>query len=293
MIAPHDEQPQSGGDPGFFDSVTIDFCEGRHELFGLVRLTRLPGAGRASALALLFTGRELTARHVTERERNIDSWERAALDGAWMVTDVPLARWRAGYSAGGAGLELEANASSAPVDLDEEATSGVARTAGIHRYEQICEIRGKATVRGRELSIRCPGRRHHSWGAHDWAELERWRSLYAAPDADGAVTVLSALPAGSAGHGDELRGAYLLTGQDSPVPFEEVRISTVYGSDQLPDKAGLELFMPGDEYPSRVSGESVCGASVELGVQSVSVSFFRWSVDGRPALGVYETVHQR
>jgi hypothetical protein len=293
VIAAEHEQVQGGDGPGFLDSVAIDFCDGKRDLFGHLRLTRLPESGRASALALLFSRGEVAARQVVHVERNLDSWERAELEGSWITTEAPLARWKAGFVDQAAGFELEAQASSAPIELGNEATAGAARTAGLHRYEQLCEVQGKATVRGRELALRCRGRRQHFWGAYDWERLERWRSLYAVGNGDAGVTVVSARPAGSAGHGDELQGAFLVTGFDKPVPFEEVRISTVFTSDHLPGKAGVELFMEGDEYPSRVSGEALCGTSVELGEEAVSLSFFRWSIDGREALGAYESVHRK
>ena len=44
-----------------------------------------------------------------------------------------------------------------------------------------------------------------------------------------------------------------------------MRLSTIYGPDGLPRIAGAELYRPGDEFPSRLSGEAVSGSVLELG----------------------------
>jgi hypothetical protein len=292
VITPEHEQAQSDAGPGFFDAVSIDFCDAEHELFGLLRIARLPGQERTSALALFFAHGELLSSHSAETQSSLGDWRQAEVDGISATTEDPLERWRAVLVDGDNGFELEARAVSTPLDLNE-ADAAVADVAGVDRYEQICTIDGKARVNRRSLAIQCLGRRQHAWGAHDWERMERWRSIYAASEARG-VSVVSARPAGSAGHGDELRSAQLVAGGERPLAFEEVRISTVYGNDRLPAKAGLELFMPENEYPKRVSGHALCGTTVDAGAQSVqSVCFFRWSLDGEPALGAYETLESR
>ena len=59
-------------------------------------------------------------------------------------------------------------------------------------------------------------------------------------------------------------------GSDGPAPYEEVRLSTIYGADGLPRKAGAELYRPGDELPARLSGEAVLGAVLGGAVRSAS-----------------------
>jgi hypothetical protein len=230
-------------------------------------------------------------RKVLVVERKLESWESAELEGMKLTTSTPLARWNATLEDGDASLELEVDATSEPLDLSETpAGAPVARAAGVIGYQQLCRVRGTATVQGKGRPLSCAGRRSHCWGAHDWQRLERWRTLYAASDAGRAVTVTGALPAGSAGHGDELRAGRLLVEEEEPLAFEEVRVSTVYGADQLPAKAGLELFTPGQEFPSRVTGEALCGSSLALADQRLAISFFRWSIDGKAALGCYESI---
>jgi hypothetical protein len=293
MITAEHEQPQSGAEAGFFDAVSIDFCDAEHELFGLVRIACLPAQERTSALGLLFARGQLAGRRSAETTRSLGDWRRAEVDGVSTTIEDALERWRAVLLDGDTGFELEARAASSPLDLNEAEAGAVAEVAGVDRYEQICTISGTARVNERSYSIRCLGRRQHAWGAYDWKRMERWRSIYAASEARG-ISVFSTLPAGREGHGHELRSAQIVAGDEPPLAFEEVRISTVYGSDRLPTKAGLELFMPGDEYPKRVSGQALCGTTVDAGGEALqSVSFFRWSLDGEPALGAYETLESR
>jgi hypothetical protein len=67
-----------------------------------------------------------------------------------------------------------------------------------------------------------------------------------------------------------------------------VRLSTVFGDDGLPVKAGAELFRPGGELPSRLAGVAAGGRGAELGDGDASLTLFRFRLDGVPALGAYE-----
>ena len=293
MIGTEHEEAQSGTEPEFSDSVSIDFCDGEHDVFGFLRVARFPGEGRTHGLALLFARGKLEKMQSAQTERALEDWRCAELDGIRLTTEVPLERWGASLMDTDVRFELEARALCPPVDLGEARAEADGQGTEISRYEQICELRGDVQLPRGRLDIRCLGRRQHTWGVHDWRRVVRRRSLYAASDARG-ITAISSRPAGAAGHGDESRDAYLVSAGDPPLEFEEVRISTVFGSDRLPSKAGLELFMSGDEYPTRVSGEAACGTTFEsANGSSGSLSFFRWSVDGEPALGAYETLESR
>jgi hypothetical protein len=144
---------------------------------------------------------------------------------------------------------------------------------------------------GQTHKVNCLGRRVHTWGAFAWDEVERWRTLYATSASGRAVSVLAALPVGSTGHGDELRTARFLD-EDEPLQFEDVYLSTVYGTDNLPSKAGLELWTTDEEMPRRLGGEAICAMRTRVTNHDVIVSFFRWSIDGDPAYGCYEVVQR-
>ena len=75
---------------------------------------------------------------------------------------------------------------------------------------------------------------------------------------------------------------------DDPLPFETVRVSTVFGEDGLPVKAGAELFRPGDELPSRLAGTAAGGIAGALPGTRASLTLFRFTLDGVPGFGSYE-----
>ena len=290
MISAGDERARDGRKPAFFDSLTIDLCDAGHDLFAQLRLERLPGRGSARATVLVFLGGALVAERRIESERVPDSWDRAELDSVRATIEAPLERWTAALSAPEARVDVAIEAASTPVELGDVPDVELSATAGVEGYEQICTIRGEADIAGKRLPVSCPGRRRHLWGAYDWSHLARWRSLYAAAEAGASISVAAVQPAGSKGHGDELRAGHLVPPDGVAMPFEEVRLSTVYGSEGLQDKAGLELYMNGDEYPRRVAGAAVCGTTTALGDERLRLAFFRWTIDGRSAVGGYEAL---
>jgi hypothetical protein len=115
------------------------------------------------------------------------------------------------------------------------------------------------------------------------------RSLYAISNDEG-LAVTSVRPGGSAGHGDELAAAYVVTGDSPPTPFEDVRLSTIYDRDGAIRKAGLELYMPGEEYPRRTSGVARGATILDDSGTRRSISFIEWSVRGAPGQGSYQMI---
>jgi hypothetical protein len=287
IIGPQHERPQAGDGDRFTDSVSIDFSDPDGTLCALVRVTRNPAAGSVHALALAFAAGEEALRVDTGSDAGLESWDLVKLEGIELATHSPLERWRVSLAGAGLSLDLEARAASPPFELPEPGRSpGAPRS-----YEQLCELDGSATLGGRSQAVRCIGRRVHGWGTEDWTRIELRRSIYAASEAMRAVFVESARPAGSEGHGDELRVAGLLSRDDAELhPFEDAHISTVYGSHGLPVKFGLELFVADDDLPQRLGGEAVCGTQADDGEVRLTVSFVRWSMDGMPAVGAYQSL---
>ncbi len=285
MIGPEHERVRTGRGEGFFDSVSIDFCDDDQDVCGLVRVTRLASSRSARALALLFAAGE-AVQVVAEVETG--SEEQAAVDGVALDVVSPLESWQAAV-AGDASLRLEVRAASPPVGLlpEEESLSGL---TGVESYEQLCELSGGIELGGRSRTLRCLGRRVHSWGEIDWSRIDVMRSLYGISGDRRAIVFESARPSGSDGHGDERRVARLLAAQEETQAFEDARLSTVFGEDGLPAKAGLELFLPGEDYPRRLGGEAIHAAWSDDGATRSAISFFRWSMEGTPAFGLYEAV---
>jgi hypothetical protein len=288
-VGPEHEEPRTGtGD--FEDSVLVEAADAQHEVFAFLRVARIPNEPAASVAAILFAGPELALQHAeTVAGVDVAGWNRAEAAGARLETAEPLRRWIAAFAHDEAGFELEATATSEPIDLTEPPTAAVAREAGVSRYEQLCEIRGEARTNGRRLELSGIGRRVHQWGTPGPPPGGLARSLYAVASEE-AVTLTSVRPEGGTAHGDELVAAHLTEKDSSPAPFEEARLSTLYDRTGAIRKAGLELYMPGDELPQRASGEARAATVLETGTSRLAVSFFGWSVRGEPGQGSYQMV---
>ena len=148
---------------------------------------------------------------------------------------------------------------------------------------QVCRVRGE--VEGR--SVDCLGTFSVTDVAPSWEELDAVRSLSALVDEGHAMLAVARRPRGAQGHGDELVRACLLT-DGEPHQVEEARISTVYDGDGRQRSAGLELWLPGEEFPRRGSGLVIAGSSLELEQVNAHEAVFRWRLDGREGIGAYE-----
>jgi hypothetical protein len=283
MITKEPEQVRAGDGGDFADAVALDFCDHEHELFGAVWLTRAPNGGLSRSNVVLFLAGDLVTNIQKESETAIQDWGAVRVDGVSMQTAEPLERWMVETQGDQGDLHLEVEALSAPRELPE----GVAAAVGVEQYEQRCRLTGTVDVAGRTYPVRCLGRRSHWWGEFPWNRIDRWRTLYAASASGRAISAVAALPAGSEGHDAEMRAAQFLDDPDA-LPFDDVRLSTVYGDDGMPAKVGLELWRPDDEYPQRLGGSAICGTRRQRADHELVVSFFRWSIDGEPAYGCYE-----
>ena len=80
----------------------------------------------------------------------------------------------------------------------------------------------------------------------------------------------------------------VLFADGEPHEVEEARVSTVYDGGGRQRSAGLELWLPGEDYPRRGSGLVIAGSSLDLDAFQVHVAIFRWRLDGREGIGAYE-----
>jgi hypothetical protein len=268
MIGPEDEQVKDGTGT-FEDSVTVEICDVDSEVYALLRVSEADGGARTSSMALACLGGETIA----------------ALDeGVVFETVEPLERWRCRFEEGAVALEAELRAVSPPIDFDEAATEALTRAAGMHRYEQLSRVHGELRVDGRSVPIDGVGRRSHAWGEPSGA---RFRSLYAIAG-DRAVIVTAVQPEDAAPHGSELVAAHLMQPESAPQVFEDARLSTIYDAAGRPRTAGAELFLAGEEYPRRISGQAVCQAQAEAG--GIRAACFRWSIEGEAGQGGYQVI---
>jgi hypothetical protein len=153
---------------------------------------------------------------------------------------------------------------------------------------------GDVTARVCRVSGEAEGRKVSGLGTFSvtsvpprWDELDAIRSISALVDDRNALLVLARRPRDAAGHGHErVRAGMLLDGELHDV--EDARISTVYDGGGRQRSAGLELWLPGEEFPRRGSGLVIAGSSVDLDPVQVHAAVFRWRIDGREGIGAYE-----
>jgi hypothetical protein len=278
MIGPEHESLRPGTGEGFVDSVTVAFGDPRAEVHGLVRIGIQPGEpATASVLGVLFAGTEtvdVAARGDVEVAD--PGWDAVTVDDVTLSLDEPLSAWTVRWAGR---LELRLSAVSPPVE------TGI---GGLQGYEQLCRVEGTATVDGAERPLACLGQRGHNWGVADWGRMELARTVCAWWDEDHALMLTAIRPAGAKHHSDEEIAAHLVEGE--AVGVSDPRLSTTYDSEGHQRRAGLELYVTGedDEYPRRVAGEVTCGTSLDLGRLRLDCAFFQWRTEGRAGTGRYD-----
>jgi hypothetical protein len=148
---------------------------------------------------------------------------------------------------------------------------------------RVVRVRGEAA--GRQVD--CLGTLAETKVAPRWDELDALRSISALVDERHALLAVARRPRGAMGHGQERVQAGLIE-EDAVLMVEDARISTVYDAGGRQRSAGLELWLPGEEYPRRGSGQVIAGSSLDLDGLQVHAAVFRWRLDGREGIGAYE-----
>ena len=137
--------------------------------------------------------------------------------------------------------------------------------------------------------VDCLGTLSETRQAPAWEELDALRSVSVLLDRENGVLLLARRPRGALGHGEERVVACLLQAGEL-VSVEEARLSTVYDAQGRQRSAGLELWLPGEDFPRRGAGTVLAGSSLELEGLNVHAAVFRWRVDEREGLGAYEVM---
>jgi hypothetical protein len=135
--------------------------------------------------------------------------------------------------------------------------------------------------------VECLGTATETTEPPAWSELDAVRGITAVFGPDRAVFVLARRPRGVLGHGHELVEAKLVLDGELAVA-ENARVSTVYDGDGRQRSAGLELWLPEEDFPRRVSGSVAAGASLSLEGLRMNAAMFRWHMEGREGSGAYE-----
>jgi hypothetical protein len=122
-----------------------------------------------------------------------------------------------------------------------------------------------------------------------WSDLDALRTVSAVFEPGLAVLALARRPRGARGHGDERVIAWIVR-DGTPLSVEDARISTVYDGDGRQRSAGLELWLPGEDFPRRASGQARAGASLTLEGLRVHAAVFGWRMEGREGVGTYDII---
>ena len=148
---------------------------------------------------------------------------------------------------------------------------------------RVCRVEGRAAG----LAVDCLGTVGETREAPAWSDLDAVRLVSALFDDEHAALLAARRPRGAVGHGHELVRAHLLTGGEV-VSVEDARISTVYDAQGRQRSVGLELWLPGEDFPRRASGSVRAGLSLALEGLRVDVGLVAWRMEGRDGVGAYE-----
>jgi hypothetical protein len=122
-----------------------------------------------------------------------------------------------------------------------------------------------------------------------WSQVDAVRTVACVFEPGLAVLALARRPHGARGHGEErVTGWFVRDG--APMSVEDARISTVYDGEGRQRTAGLELWLPGEDFPRRVSGNARAGASLTLEGLRVHAAVFAWRMEGREGVGAYDII---
>jgi hypothetical protein len=287
-LGPALEEPRAPTGAAFSDAVTVSFGDLAAGSYGMLRIGL--GAGpQASALALLFDGRDVAAAHAAGQVALAEpSFAPPELGGNGVETVEPFEHWRARFTAeDGGGFDLDVEALSPPLRLGAPA-------AGLEGYEQLCRVTGIVRSGGREQRVDCLGQRGHSWGAPDWERLALIRQLSAWLDENTAIALSAVRPADAESHAGEDVTAVLIEPVEERVLahyLADPRLSTTYDGEGRQRRASLELWESEDaDYPRRATGQVLCGTSLELGRLRLDCAFFEWQMEGRAGVGRYDVL---
>jgi hypothetical protein len=169
------------------------------------------------------------------------------------------------------------------IALDFDPVSDEADLGGT--IARIGRVRGQ--VNGRR--VECLGVVSETAAPPSWSEVDAVRTIACVFDPGLAVLALARRPRGARGHGEEKVTGWLVR-DGAPHAAEDTRISTVYDGDGRQRTAGLEMWLPGEDFPRRVSGTARAGASLTLEGLRVHAAVFAWRMEGRDGVGAYDII---
>jgi hypothetical protein len=200
-----------------------------------------------------------------------------AIPDARMEGSGPTEEWQLA----GHGLELAVRGEGLPAEIDADPDPP--------GFDQLCRVHGSGSIDGVELVVDCLGVRgaRHDVDVRANDSIRRVATWF---DPDEAIALVAVRPRKSKGHGrDDVSASVLTTGEATVVA--DPRLSTTYAADGTPARAGVELWLDGEDgqqYPRRAAGESVAaGTKVAEHDLDLTAELFRWHSRGRDGAGVY------
>jgi hypothetical protein len=156
---------------------------------------------------------------------------------------------------------------AADIELNLVASADCASSDDADGLVELCTVRGESRLSGEARQLECGGARL----AAD-ARCESVRFVAGWFESGAAVALVAQRPRDVDGHGKD-RVAAVLAGEADGTRVFDPRLSTTYGSDGAPCRAGIELWLGEDE--------------------DADLRFTRLSLDARPAAGELSRPHLR
>jgi hypothetical protein len=259
---------------GFADAVTLSWGDPASDVFGLARIGVADGSS-VSALGVLFSGDDVV-ESVAEGGLELAAGHWSSVRAGPLEISSDEEGWRLVW-------DDAASLRFSPVSPPLALAGG-----GMEGDEVICRVSGTAAGQ----SVSCLGQRGRSSGVADWDRVGLARNVSAWWE-DRAVVLSALRPAKAKDHAGEELTAWVVEGETA-APVAEPRLSTTYDGQGRQRRAGLELYLTGDddEFPRRVAGEVACGTSLELGRLHLDCAFFRWRMEGQAGVGRYDVLRR-
>jgi hypothetical protein len=167
----------------------------------------------------------------------------------------------------------------------------------IEGWDQLCRVSGRFDRGGQTHEVDCLGLRSSWSDAVDLGKFESIRAVSAWFEPDEGMSVTAFRPRKTKAHDGDALAAAVITADGSPA-VEDPRLSTTYAGEGWPARAGLELWVSGNEpdqqFPRRASGEALgARAQARAGEHEIWAEPFRWHSRGREGAGVYLLARRR
>lgn len=191
---------------------------------------------------------------------------------------------------------LEGPGVSLSVSPASEAVPVAAAKDSVGGFDQLCRVAGRFALVGAEHAVDCLGLRSTRTGEIELERLDSIRVVSGWFEPDEGLALVALRPRKAKAHdSDQITAA--VVGGESMAPVEDPRLSTTYSGEGWPIRAGLELWIAGENdehYPRRASGEAAGPrAQAIAGDLELRGELFRWHSRDRDGVGVYALVRRR